>query len=264
MSDGARNLLIVLAVVLAVLWAVDWLLRRKGRQWTARLPEEDRAVLQTRYRLLRRAALALVVFAGACALLFTSSVTRQAAQTVLASSAVVGIVVGFAARSTLANFIAGIMIAVNQPLRIGDRVCVGDADGVVEDIGLSYTRLRTSENARILIPNEQLASSTVKNLTIVDPTQLAQVRVTAPLAADPERLRALLADAALAAPGRAPDLPLPGVSVSELGESSAVYTVSVWAADAAAAGQAAAWLREQALARLADEGVLAAGEVVGE
>ena len=98
----------------------------------------------------------------------------------LASSAVLGLVVGFAARSTLANFVAGVMIAINQPVRLGDRVSVGDAEGTVEDIGLAYTRLRTADNRRVLIPNEELANSRVTNMTIIDPVSLAQVRLTLP------------------------------------------------------------------------------------
>src|SRR5439155_778146 len=100
--------------------------------------------------------------------LFNIPSTRAYAQTVFASSAVLGLAVGFAARSTLANFVAGVMIAVNQPVRLGDRVQVGDADGLVEDIGLTYTRLRTTDNRRVLIPNEELANSRVRRSSYDD------------------------------------------------------------------------------------------------
>ena len=107
--------LVALFVVIVV---VDRLVfRRHMTRITARLPEADRAAFQTRYRLLRRAVEAVIVFIGLIAILFSFDQTRAAAQTVLASSAVLGLVVGFAARSTLANFVAGVMIAVNQPIR---------------------------------------------------------------------------------------------------------------------------------------------------
>ena len=67
----------------------------------------------------------------------------------LASSALLGLVVGFVARSTLANFVAGVMIAVNQPVRLGDRVVIADVKGIVKDVGLTYTRLRTPDNRRV-------------------------------------------------------------------------------------------------------------------
>jgi small-conductance mechanosensitive channel len=240
---------------LVVLWLTDMVMARYGRRWSERLPVTDRAMLETRYRLIRRIALAVVLFLGIGAVLFNIPSTRAYAQTVFASSAVLGLAVGFAARSTLANFVAGVMIAVNQPVRLGDRVQVGDADGLVEDIGLTYTRLRTTDNRRVLIPNEELANSRVTNFTLIDAISLAQVRVTVPLTVDPSRVRDVLAELPVLAPGRISERPDPGVVVVELGETSAVYTVGVWTPDPAQAAATAAWLRERALTRLAGEGM---------
>jgi small-conductance mechanosensitive channel len=246
-----------LVVLLVAVVAFDRLvLERYGVRILDRLPEADRAVFATRYRLLRRIVEAVIVFIGLVAVLFSFDQTRAAAQTVLASSALLGLVVGFAARSTLANFVAGAMIAVNQPVRLGDRVVVADTEGIVEDVGLTYTRLRTPDNRRVLIPNEELANSRVANLTLIDPVSLAQARVTVPVTADGARVREALSELAAAAPGALPDRPGPGVSVAELTAAGAVFTVGVWTADAAQAAQTAAWLRERALARLNDEGVL--------
>jgi small-conductance mechanosensitive channel len=133
-------------------------------------------MLETRYRLLRRVVAAIILVLAVGAVLFNIPSTRAYAQTVFASSAVLGLVIGFAARSTLANFVAGVMIAINQPVRLGDRVQVGDAEGQVEDIGLTYTRLRTADNRRVLIPNEELANSRVTNHTLVDSVSLQQAR----------------------------------------------------------------------------------------
>ena len=247
--------LVVLFVAIVLL--DRFVLDRFGTRMLDRLPEADRAVFKTRYRLVRRIVLAVIVFIGVIAALFSFDQTRAAAQTVLASSALLGLVVGFAARSTLANFVAGIMIAVNQPVRLGDRVAVADVEGIVEDVGLTYTRLRTPDNRRVLIPNEELASSRIANMTVIDPVSLAQARVTVPVTADGTRVREVLSELAAAAPGALADRPGPGVSVAELTASEAVFTVGVWAADATQAAQTAAWLRERALARLNDEGVLA-------
>lgn len=240
---------------MVVLWITDMVMSRYGRRWSERLPVTDRAMLETRYRLIRRIALAVVLFLGIGAVLFNIPSTKAYAQTVFASSAVLGLAVGFAARSTLANFVAGVMIAVNQPVRLGDRVQVGDADGLVEDIGLTYTRLRTPDNRRVLIPNEELANSRVTNFTLVDAVSLAQVRVTVPLSADPTRVREVLSELPAMAPGRLGSRPDPGVTVLELNELTAVYSVAVWTADPAQAAATAAWLRERALTRLADEGL---------
>ena len=60
------------------------------------------------------------------------------------------------------------MLTIAQPLRIGDRVTILDQTGVVEDVRLNYTVLRTAEGRRLLIPNERLASEMIRNDTILD------------------------------------------------------------------------------------------------
>ena len=69
-----------------------------------------------------------------------------------------GLVVGFAARQTLANGIAGILLAITQPIRIGDLVTFEDETGEVEDVQLTYTYIRLDDGGRLIVPNERLAS----------------------------------------------------------------------------------------------------------
>src|SRR5919201_483289 len=80
----------------------------------------------TRYRVLRRVLVAAIAFVGVLSALLVIPEVRAVAGGILASSAVIGLVVGLAARSTLANFVAGILIALSQPIRIGDWVAVSD------------------------------------------------------------------------------------------------------------------------------------------
>lgn len=259
MSTHQQIALGVLAVALVLILVLDQVMQRMGSKVLAHLPVADQAVFATRYRLLRRTSEALIVFLAVIIVLWSFDQTRAAAQTVLASSAVLGLVVGFAARSTLANFVAGVMIAINQPVRLGDRVSVGDAEGTVEDIGLAYTRLRTADNRRVLIPNEELANSRVTNMTIIDPVSLAHVRLTLPATADPARVRAILDEQADAVEGRLDDRAVPGTAVAEVTADGTTYAVSVWMPDAAQAATAAAALRERCIIRLHEEGMVADG-----
>ena len=88
-----------------------------------------------------------------------------------------GLVVGFAARQTLANGIAGILLAITQPIRIGDLVTFEDQTGEVEDVQLTYTYIRLDDGRRLIVPNERLAQSSVENHTIVDPRVQVEVSV---------------------------------------------------------------------------------------
>jgi small conductance mechanosensitive channel len=124
---------------------------------------------RTRYEVIRRSAVVSVLIVGILSALLVIPGLRAVAGTVLASSAVIALVIGFAAQTTLSNFIAGLFIAFTQPLRLGDEVEIGAASGVVEEIGLTYTRILGEDGARFFVPNTKLASDTIRNETFRAP-----------------------------------------------------------------------------------------------
>jgi small-conductance mechanosensitive channel len=202
----------------------------------------------TRYRVLRRTVVSTIVFVGILSALLVIPPVRALAGGLLASSAIVGLVVGFASQSTLSNFVAGVLIAFSQPLRLGDRVRVDGTEGVVEEIGLTYTFIRTLDDARLVIPNAKLASDTILNSTIRAREQLAQITVQVPLQTDLEHLVGVLRHEA--GDDRAE------VLVTSL-EGNATVTVRTWAPDADAARRLESDLRLRAHERLRADGVFA-------
>src|ERR687898_1684717 len=131
----------------------------------------------TRYKVLRRTISVAIVTVGVLSALLVIPQIRAVAGGLLASSAIVGLIIGLAAQRTLSNFVAGVMIGLSQPIRLGDRVGVAEGEGVVEEIGLVYTRIRQDDRTRLVIPNERLASDTIKNSTIVSRERLAEITV---------------------------------------------------------------------------------------
>ena len=93
-------------------------------------------------------------------------------------------IIGLASQQTLGNFIAGILIAMTQPVRIGDRVSYAGEHGVVEEIGLTYTFIRTADRRRLVVPNSKLASDPIINASIRSQETFAEILVPVPLAAD--------------------------------------------------------------------------------
>lgn len=178
----------------------------------------------TRYRVLRRSLMAAIIIVGVLSALLVVPQVRAIAAGLLASSALVGLVVGLAAQRPLANFVAGVVIAFTQPLRLGDQVTVDDVEGIVEEIGLTYTYIQTPDNARLVIPNEKLASDTIRNSTIVTREKLAQVTVQVPLDKDLDAVVDLLRSETAGDPRSE-------VLVTGLNGSASV-TVRTWAADA--------------------------------
>ena len=167
---------VVLLLITAVARLVDWWLARKP------VPPE----VETRYRVLRRAITTTIIAVGLFSALLVIPQVRAVAGALLASSAILGVILGLASQQTLGNFIAGILIATTQPVRIGDRVSYADEHGIVEEIGLTYTFIRTDDRRRLVVPNSKLASDTIVNSSIRSRETFAEVSVPVPLSADLE------------------------------------------------------------------------------
>jgi small-conductance mechanosensitive channel len=158
---------VALAIAFAVAFAVDRAFQRRGRALAGALVRGQlSAVTDTRLRFVRRVVNATIVLIGVGVALNQITGLNRLATSLLASSAIAAAILGFAARQTLANFVAGLMLAITQPLRIGDWVTFEDAYGVVEDVRLNYTVLRTAGEQRIVIPNERLAGGILRNDTL--------------------------------------------------------------------------------------------------
>ena len=165
---------VVLLVVTLVARLVDWWLGRKSVS-----PE-----VETRYRVLRRAVSATIIAVGLFSALLVIPQVRAVAGGLLASTAILGVIIGLASQQTLGNFIAGLLIATTQPVRIGDRVSYAGETGVVEEIGLTYTFIRTVDRRRLVVPNSKLASDPIVNASIRSSETFAEVSVPVPLVAD--------------------------------------------------------------------------------
>jgi small-conductance mechanosensitive channel len=239
MSEFWQHVLIAAVVIAAaslVAKLVDWRISRR----------QLAPGVVTRYRVIRRTVFATIVFVGALSALLVIPQVRAIAGGVLASSAVIGLVVGFASQRSIGNAVAGIMIAFTQPLRLGDKVEVDGTTGTVEEIGLTYTWLRTAEDDRLVVPNEKLASGTIRNLTIRRAGTYAAASVRVPLTADlREVLQSLSVDGAMA-------------YVTDLGSSDATISVRRRLTRARNAEEASSELRVEIAERLRDAGVLTA------
>ena len=234
---------VVLAVVLAQL--IDRALVRRGRRLTAAMAGGDLSpAVDTRLRLVRRLVFATIIVLGIALALSQFEAVKRVATGVLASSAVLGLVVGFAARQTFANAVAGVLLAISQPIRIGDLVTFEGCTGTVEDVRLTYTYIRADDGRRIIIPNERLAQSTIENHTIVDPRVRVEVSLWIPTEADASRAVETL--------NREPGVE---AEVAEVTKDGIRLTAGTWAATADERSRLAAGLRARLLERLRGDGL---------
>jgi small-conductance mechanosensitive channel len=234
---------IVAAFVLAEL--LDRALARRGRRLTGVVAGGGLSpVADTRLRLVRRLVFATIVVVGLGLALAQFPSVKRVATGILASSAVLGLVVGFAARQTLANAIAGVLLAITQPIRIGDLVTVEGETGEVEDVRLTYTYIRLDDGRRLVVPNERLAESSIQNHTVVDPRVQVEVSVWLPPGADVDRAIALAVEEERV-----------DASVAEVDKEGIRLSATTWAETPSERGRAAARLRAAWLRRLREEGL---------
>lgn len=123
---------------------------------------------RTRLRFLRRLVVLVVFLVLVAIALAQFTELKRLAAGILASTAVLAAIIGFAAQHTIANMVAGVQLAVSQPIKIGDRISFEEVTGRVTDITLSYTYVDPGDGSIAVIPNQMLVDGIVHNLSAED------------------------------------------------------------------------------------------------
>lgn len=227
MGRVARADLDHLAVVVGIL-AVAWVATR------ATFVAED--LIVTRYRtdtpdnlharrvltqvqVLRRLTVALIAFVAIATALLTFSAVRAAGAGLLASAGLVGIVAGLAARPAVTNVLAGIQIALTQPVRVDDVVVIEGHWGRVEEINLTYAVIAIWDQRRLILPISYLISNAYENWTHKGADILGWVHVEVDYRAPVDELRGVLHDILAGSPdwdGRVWTLQVTGATATTL------------------------------------------------
>lgn len=137
-----------------------------------------------------------------------------------------GLAVGFALQGSLANFAAGVLLILFRPFKIGDFVTVGGVSGIVEEIGILFTQMRTPDNKRIILPNSQAMGSEIINFA-ANPTRRVDMVFGISYSDDIDKAKGILKDL-IAADERILKDPEPMLVVGELGDSSVDFFVRPW------------------------------------
>jgi small-conductance mechanosensitive channel len=123
---------------------------------------------KTRLRFLRRLVILIVFLVLLAIALSQFTELKRLATGILASTAVLAAIVGFAAQHTIGNMVAGVQLAVSQPIKIGDRITFEEVNGRVTDITLSYTYVNPGDGTTVVIPNQMLVDGIIHNLSTED------------------------------------------------------------------------------------------------
>ncbi len=166
-----------------------------------------------------------VVVAIGLLIIIQSAGIDLGALTVLAGAAGLGI--GFGLQNVINNFVSGVIILFERPIKVGDRVDVGTVHGDVVSISIRATTVVTNDNIAIIVPNSEFVSGKVTNWSYTDPKVRFGVPVGVSYSSDPDKVTKLLLEVAGQHDGVLTD-PKPSVLFEEFGDSSLNFTLLVW------------------------------------
>jgi small-conductance mechanosensitive channel len=219
---GKTEITVFTLLKLALSALVLWFVAGRFSRWTL-----DRLLGRTHMEEGQRLAIAGLVHYAV--LIFGAIVILQNAGIELTAFAIVGsalgVGVGFGLQNIISNFISGLIVLLERPIEIGDRIEVSGVEGVVREVGARRTTVVTPDQIAILVPNQSFITSNVTNYSYLK--QTVRLRVPVPVAPgqDIRRIETLMLDAARQA-GLLAD-PAPQVAVTSVAASA--VTLELWA-----------------------------------
>jgi len=146
-----------------------------------------------------------------------------------AALGIAGLAFSLAAQDTISDAISGVIIMLDQPFRVGDRIEIDELDtwGDVVEIGMRTTKIRTRDNRMVIVPNSKISNNQVVNYTYPDPRYRVQIDIGIGYGQDIEYVRKIIHDTVRELPGILDDKPV-DVLYNEMGDSSMTFRVRWW------------------------------------
>jgi len=230
LSADLKTLLgdIYYVVALLLAFSIAWRSIEMVERWYQRRFEEAgrEGEMAPVITLLVRVGRVAVAIVGVIILLDHFGVNVTAFATALGLA---GLAFSLAAQETIKDAIAGFIILVDRPFRIGDRIEIqGEGTwGDVTDIGLRTTRIRTRDNRMVIVPNSVISNNQIINYTFPDPRYRIETRVGIAYGTDIEMARSVIAEAVRCVEGILPDKPVDAL-YAEMGDSAMIFRVRWW------------------------------------
>ena len=226
--------LIILAIFLTGGLIMSLILKRTIRLIVAR--DQDNRLDRMSISFLSKVASAVLWILTITLYTHMIPALDKLATALLASVSVASVVFGLAAQSTLSNFVAGFSLIFYRPFRLGDKLQInaptGVETGVVEDVSLGYTVLKTYDNRRVIMSNSSISSATMVNLSAREARTMAIIPISIGYDSDIDAARALILEIASAMSTIEEVVSCPVVN---LGASSVDLSLRVWCSDSGVA-----------------------------
>ncbi|MFZ2456019.1 MAG: mechanosensitive ion channel family protein [Candidatus Altiarchaeia archaeon] len=209
---------------------------------------------------------ALVYTIGIGVAVYTVPDLKDLSISIFAGAGVLAVILGFASQQAFSNIVSGIFISIFEPLRVGDTVRIHSAEvfGIVEDITLRHTVIRTFENNRIVIPNSVIGNEIIENASLVDEKVCKFVDYSVSFDSDIDRAMQIIQEEAIKNPyfidnrrdeEKAMNYPKVHVRLLSFTDSAMVLRAGVWAENALSAYKMGCDLNKAVKQRFDAEGI---------
>lgn len=193
------------AFVLTVLILVvvsSLLLKIVGSLFKSAIRRSGNKEVSTNFVLLRRIIKGIIIVLAVCFAMMQITPLKSVVVSVLASSGILAVILGFAAQQAMSNLVSGIFISLFKPFAIGDRIVIRaqSIDGIVEDISLRHTVICTFTNSRIIVPNSTINDSVLENIHYKDTITCNYLDISAGYDADLDQMISIIQQEAEAHP----------------------------------------------------------------
>jgi len=212
------NVLLVVSFVLLTARMKNWLLTALSQKKGVNISNWRAAITLGYYGLLGIGLVGILQTTGLDLSFFT----------VLTGA--IGIGVGFGMQTIISNFVSGIILLLEKPLKLGDRIEIGEVSGNVHNISVRATTIITNDNVAIIVPNSDFISKQLINWTYSGNTVRIKISVPVSYASDPDLVSELLMSVAKEEAGVL-EIPAPTVRLSSFGDSGLVFDLLVWTQD---------------------------------
>ncbi len=162
--------------------------------------------------------------------------------------------IGFGLQAITQNFVSGLILLAERPIKIGDLIRVGTDEGDVKRISVRSTEIELGDHSTLIVPNSELITKSVLNKTLAGPLGRIQIQFSVPIATDADRVRSLVLDTFAAEPAVL-DTPAPAVLVDGIADGRILFNCLAHVASPRSTGDARSNVLLVLLRRIRDEGI---------
>lgn len=217
------SILLIALVAWVVAGVVDIILKEFGRK----LIKKTKTAIDDEAIPFLSKVVKIVIYAIAFIAILDKLGYSNVVASLIVGFGIAGFAIGFAAKDTIANLLAGFLILTDRPFTKGDRIQIGEYLGEVVDIGLRSTKIETLDHTLVIIPNEKIISNEVINYALPDLRLKVKVPIGVAYGSDPERVKKIVLDVANNSELIMKE-PSPSIFFKEFGESSLNFLLIVW------------------------------------